>query len=332
MLIGGILLAAGITLFRVNTASNSAEFAQPTDLTVVTKSGSNQFHGSAFWYLQRKDWNAMDPIAQYNPSLNANTAGASIGGPIYKDHAFFYFDYEGVRLNQNTLIATQTIPTAWAGGDFSGVLGLVLANPFTGQVISCDKITNINPIAAKILPLFFPTPTNSSTNIDSTGNNLLTTEAGKYSEDGYDGRIDYAFNANHRVFFRITQKTPTDTGTDPTGAIGALGTSSDSAYNPLMGTFSTSLDATNLVASYNWIIRPNLLNELRGGWTRANYSYAYPQAERVARSFRNWALRGCPARPRTAWAACPFSTSAISWAEPRTNSETRASKGMTSSS
>ena len=72
----------------VNTASSSAEYAQPTDLTVITKSGTNQFHGSAFWYLQRKDWNSIDPIAQYNPSLNANTGGASIGGPIYKDHAF----------------------------------------------------------------------------------------------------------------------------------------------------------------------------------------------------------------------------------------------------
>ena len=40
----------GISEFRVNTASNSAEYAQPTDLTVVTKSGSNQVHGSAFWY------------------------------------------------------------------------------------------------------------------------------------------------------------------------------------------------------------------------------------------------------------------------------------------
>ena len=194
-----------ISEFRVNTASNSAEFAQPTDLTVVTKGGTNQFHGSAFWYLQRKGWNSMDPIAQYNPSLDANTAGASIGGPIYKDHAFFFFDYEGVRLNQNTLIATQTIPTAWASGDFSGVPGLVLTNPFTGQAISGNMITSINPTAAKILPLFFPTPTNSSTNIDSTGNNLITTEAGKYSEDGYDGRIDYAFNA--RSHFKTLRKT-----------------------------------------------------------------------------------------------------------------------------
>ena len=79
----------GISEFRVNTAGNDAEYAQPTDLTVVTKSGTNQLHGSAFWYFQRKDWNSMDPIADYNPSLNANTYGGSIGGPIYQGPHLF---------------------------------------------------------------------------------------------------------------------------------------------------------------------------------------------------------------------------------------------------
>jgi hypothetical protein len=295
----------GIAEFRVNTAGNDAEYAQPTDLTVVTKSGSNQFHGSAFWFLQRKDWNSMDPIAQYNPSLNANTLGASIGGPIIKDHAFFYFDYEGVRLSQNPLIATQTVPTAWAGGDLSGVPGLTLTNPLTGQVIAGNKITNINPTAAKILPLFFPTPTSSSANIDATGNNLVTTIPGKYSENGYDGRIDYVFNANHRIFFRITQKNPTDTGTDPTGAIGALGTSGDESYNPLMGTFTTTLDATNLAVSYNWVIRPDLLNELRGGWTRADFSYSYPQALQGNSIISELGITGLPGPPKNGLGGVP---------------------------
>jgi hypothetical protein len=295
----------GIAEFRVNTAGNTAEFAQPTDLTVVTKSGTNQLHGSGFWFLQRKNWNSMDPIADYNPSLDANTLGGSIGGPIIKDHTFFYFDYEGVRLNQNPLIATQTIPTAWASGDLSGVPGLTLTNPLTGQVIAGNKITNINPTAAKILPLFFPTPTSSSANIDATGNNLVTTIPGKYSENGYDGRIDHVFNANHRIFFRITQKNPTDTGTDPTAAIGALGTSGDESYNPLMGTFTTTLDATNLAVSYNWVIRPDLLNELRGGWTRANFSYSFPQAKQGDSIISELGITGLPGAPKNGLGGVP---------------------------
>jgi hypothetical protein len=295
----------GIAEFRVNTAGNDAEYAQPTDLTVVTKGGTNQFHGSAFWFLQRKNWNAMDGIADYNPSLNANTLGGSIGGPIVKDHTFFYFDYEGVRLNQNTLIATQTTPTVWASGDLSGVPGLTLTNPLTGQVIAGNQITNINPTAAKILPLFFPTPTNSSANIDATGNNLITTQSGKYSVDGYDGRIDHVFNANHRIFFRITQKNPTNTGTDPSGAIGALGSSSDNSYNPLMGTFTTTLDATNLAVSYNWVIRPDLMNEMRGGWTRANFSYTYPQALQGNAIISELGITGLPGPPKNGLGGVP---------------------------
>ena len=124
----------GISEFRVNTSGNSAEFAQPTDLTVVTKSGTNNFHGSGFWYFTNKDWNSPDTIGNFNPSLTANTFGGSVGGPIIKKKLFFYFDYEGVRLDQTTLISTQTMPAAWASGDFSGVPGFVLNNPLTGPV------------------------------------------------------------------------------------------------------------------------------------------------------------------------------------------------------
>jgi hypothetical protein len=295
----------GISEFRVNTAGSNAEFAQPTDLTVVTRSGSNQLHGSGFWYFQRKGWNAVDPIADYNPSLNANTLGGSIGGPIVKDHTFFYFDYEGVRLDQNSLIATQTMPAAWASGDLSGVTGLTLTNPLTGQVISGNKITNINPTAALLMPQFFPTPTNSSNNIDVTGNNLVTTMPGKYSVNGYDGRLDHIFNANHRIFGRVTQKNISSTGTDGTASTGALGSTGDTSYNPLMGTFSTTTDATNLAVAYNWIIHPNLMNELRGGWTRANFHYGYPQAALGNTIISQLGIAGLPGSPKNGLGGVP---------------------------
>ncbi|MGA2073545.1 MAG: carboxypeptidase-like regulatory domain-containing protein [Terriglobia bacterium] len=295
----------GIAEFRVNTSGNNAEFAQPTDLTVVTKSGTNQLHGTGFWYFQRKAWNSIDPIADYNPSLNANTLGGSIGGPVIKDHTFFYFDYEGVRLDQNSLIATQTVPAAWAKGDLSGVPGLVLTNPLTGQVISGNQITPIDPTAAKILPLFFPTPTNGSTNIDSTGNNLVTTLPGKYSVNGYDGRLDHVFNSSHRIFGRVTQKNISSTGTDGTAATGALGSTGDTSYNPLLGTFSTTTDAANLTVAYNWIIRPDLMNELRGGWTRANFNYGYPQAKQGDSIISQLGISGLPGSPKNGLGGVP---------------------------
>ena len=295
----------GIAEFRVNSAGNDAEYAQPTDLTVITKSGTNQLHGSAFWFFQREGWNSIDPIANYNPSLNANTYGGSVGGPIIKDKTFFFFDYEGVRLAQSSLIDTETVPTAWAGGDFSGVPGLVLTNPLTGQPFQGNQITSVNPTAALILKDFFPTPTGTSNNIDSTGNNLVTTMPGNYSVNGYDGRIDHVFNSNHRIFGRVTQKNITSSGTDGTAATGALGSTGDASYNPLMGTFSTTTNATNVAASYNWVIRPDLMNELRGGWTQANFSYKYPQALQGNAIISALGIQGLPGPPKNGLGGVP---------------------------
>jgi len=287
----------GIAEFRVNTAGNSAEFAQPTDLTVVTRGGTNQFHGSGFWYFTNKDWNATDGIGLFNPTLSANTFGASVDGPIVKNKLLFYFDYEGVRLDQDTLIATQTMPAAWASGNFSGVPGLQRYTP-AGKPVSGNQVP-VNADSATIITDFFPAPAGSnaaSSNIDSTGNNLNMTWPGTYTANGYDGRLDYNFSAKHHVFGRVTQHDITSTGSDATseGALGAVG---DTSYNPDMGTFSTITGATNVAISYNWIIKSNMVNELRGGYTRYNLTYTYPQASQGDSIIAALGIKGLPGSP-----------------------------------
>jgi len=292
----------GIAEFRVNTAGNSAEFAQPTDLTVVTRGGTNQFHGSGYWYFTRQGWNATDGIAGFNPTLSANTFGTSVGGPIIKNKLFFYFDYEGVRLDQTTLIATQTLPASWAAGNFSSVSGgavpFALTDPLTGTTINSAAVP-VNATSAKVISDFFPAPAGpnaGSSNIDSTGNNLNTTIPGHYSANGYDGRLDHNISANHHLFGRVTQHNITSTGTDATEA-GALGAVGDESYNPDMGIFSTVTDATNVAISYNWIIKPNLVNELRGGYTRYNLTYGYPQAAQGDSIISSLGISGLPGPP-----------------------------------
>jgi len=292
----------GIAEFRVNTAGNSAEFAQPTDLTVVTRSGSNDFHGSGFWYFTREGWNAQDGIAAFNPTLSADTFGTSVGGPILKNKLFFYFDYEGVRLDQTSLIATQTLPTTWVAGNFSGVGGgavpFALTNPLTGAAINPAAVP-VNPTSAKIASDFFPAPAGpnaGSSNIDATGNNLNTTFPGNYSANGYDGRLDYDISPTQHLFGRVTRHNITSTGTDATEA-GALGAVGDESYNPDMGTFSTVTAGTNVVISYNWIVRPNLVNELRGGYTRYDLMYSYPQALQGDSIISSLGITGLPGPP-----------------------------------
>ena len=86
-----------IAEFQVNTSGGSAEFSQPTDLTIVSKSGTNQYHGSGFWFLQRDDFNARDTFATTRQKVDANAFGATLGGPLRKDRTFFFFTY-GLRI------------------------------------------------------------------------------------------------------------------------------------------------------------------------------------------------------------------------------------------
>jgi hypothetical protein len=300
--------AEGIAEFRVNTFGNGAEFAQPTDLTVVTRGGTNQFHGSGFWYFTNKDWNSPDTIGNFNPYLSANTCGASIDGPIVKNKLFFYFDYEGVRLDQITQINTQTMPASWASGDFSGITdpSFFLFNPLTLAPVSGNKVP-VNATSATIMSDFFPAPVGpgaSSSNVDSTGPNLQSTFPGTYSADGYDGRLDYNFSEKQRVFGRVTKHNINSTGSDAT-SLGALGAVGDTSYNPDLGIFSTVTDAANVAVSHNWIIKSNMVNELRGGYTAYDINFGYPQAQKGDSIIAALGIKGLPGPPANGLGGVP---------------------------
>lgn len=298
----------GIAEFRVNTASNSAEFAQPSDLTVISKNGTNDFHGGGFWYFQRKDFNSSDPISGIIPTGDADTFGTSLGGPVLfpklydgRNKTFFYFDYEGVRLDTNSLIDTNTAPNAWRTGDLSGagtqVYNLNTKAPIANNIIPASMI---NPIPNALIPLFFPAPTNSETALNSP--NLVTSFPGTYNVNGFDGRLDQNIGSKQRVWGRVTQKTIGTIGTD--AALGAGG-AGDTTYNPLMGAFSTDSDLTNIAISYNLIIKPNLINETRFGYTRANYTFSYPQAAQGNSIVKSLGIEGLPGSPKNGLGGVP---------------------------
>ncbi len=113
-----------IAEFKVNTAGNNAEFAQPSDLTVISKSGTNQYHGAGFWFFQNDSLNSADPITHRKPKVQANDFGVTLGGPLSiphlvnaKDKTFFFFTYEGTRRPQDFLLNSTVPPTPWRTGD-----------------------------------------------------------------------------------------------------------------------------------------------------------------------------------------------------------------------
>src|SRR5262249_48317780 len=91
------------------------------------------------------------------------------------------------------------------------------------------------------------------------------------------------------------EKTIPALGTD--AAIGAGG-SGDSTYNPLMGPFSQNSDLWNFAISYNWIIRPTLINEFRTGYSRANFTFTFPQAAQGDSIVSSLGITGLPGTPK----------------------------------
>lgn len=85
--------------FQVVSNGYSAEFGHAMGgvVNTVTRSGSNEFHGTSYWFFRNQDFNARDPFASINPQETRNQFGASAGGKLIKDKLFYFFNYEGLR-------------------------------------------------------------------------------------------------------------------------------------------------------------------------------------------------------------------------------------------
>src|SRR5580765_104790 len=116
----------GIAEIRVSEINNTAEFGGVSDITTISKSGNNAYHGSLFENWQNQFMNARDPCAKTVPKLVMNDYGASLGGPISvpklyhgTDKTFFFMDFEGLQLPRSSAV-TVSIPTAaLKAGDLS---------------------------------------------------------------------------------------------------------------------------------------------------------------------------------------------------------------------
>jgi hypothetical protein len=132
--------------FKVQTNNYSAEFGLGVGVVnVVTKSGTNQLHGSLYEFVRNKSFDAteffINAANQSKPRYSQNQFGGSLGGPIKKDKTFFFMDYEGFRSRKGTT-ENDTLPSlAWRQGDFSDLLtGQTFTDPCTGAVYDTGQI------------------------------------------------------------------------------------------------------------------------------------------------------------------------------------------------
>lgn len=128
--------------FQVNTNTYSAEYGRAGGavINVITKSGTNQFHGAAFWFYRDRSLNANDFFSNANnrrkPPFHINQFGGTIGGPIVKDRAFFFFDYDGQR---------QTLPN---------VVILGLPRNFQPNATEQQVLNTLQPLAQSYTRIF----------------------------------------------------------------------------------------------------------------------------------------------------------------------------------
>jgi hypothetical protein len=168
----------GIREFRVLSNSYSAEYgrASGAQVNVVTRSGSNEFHGAAYEYLRNRVLDARNFFeGAARPKYIRNQFGGSIGGPVVHDRGFFFANYEGLR-ERRGFPRLSAVPSL---AERSGEMTRTVLDPFTRQPFPGNRIpsSRIHPLASRVLALF-PLPNQGALHLaqpvlSDTSHNLL---------------------------------------------------------------------------------------------------------------------------------------------------------------
>jgi hypothetical protein len=211
---GGFVLKPpidAIAEFKILSHNANAEFGRNTGSTtnIVTRSGSNSFHGAAWEFLRNDAMDSSDYFTQSVQPLKQNQFGATFGGPILKDKTFFFGYYEGFRNRQGETVAA-TVPSV---AEREGTFPQPLFSFFTGQpvLVPNGQLPSIDPIAQNLLP-FFPLPNNGT-------NGFIATQTLIENNDQFGVRLDHYLSHADTLNFRYMFSTgPT---TDPLSPVGA---------------------------------------------------------------------------------------------------------------
>ena len=220
--------------FRVETNSFSAEFGRTGGgvVNIVTKSGGNQFHGTAYYYHQNDFLNANSFVnnrfGTLRPILRRHQYGLTVGGPVRKNKTFFFSAFEG-RREKDPVRSITSVPTALErAGDFSETRFLSAAgpqliniyDPATSSLVNGVRSRSLfpanqipqnrfNPVAVKMLSEY-PEANRTGSSITGRQNYLFAGNRG-YSRDLFTTRLDHNFSERHRIFGRFSQQKSLDT-------------------------------------------------------------------------------------------------------------------------
>jgi Carboxypeptidase regulatory-like domain len=256
----------GLAGVKVTAFNNSAEFSQVGDVTFTTKSGTNDYHGSVFEYLQNQALDAAPFGFPGKLPKKFNTFGFSVSGPIILPHlynghnkTFFFADYEGNRRSTATLQQFLVPSAADRTGNLSDqVVGTGCGTPNT---VAANAI---NPTAKALLG-YIPLPNipvmlGCSNGVEApVAFNYENFQSIPSRTDGADARVDQTIGSKQSLYARFSRKNITE-----------------DVANPFLPDDADSVHNRSLLVSYTYTITPKLLNEFRYGFTNVITSVNFP--------------------------------------------------------
>ncbi len=273
--------------FSVSTNALDAQYGRFGGglINVVTKSGTNEFHGDAYDYLRNNVLDANDFFANRNGrpknGFKRNQWGGVFGGPIIKNRTFFFVDFQGD--NQRTQsVYTGTVPIdAWRNGDFSNLrdssgrpitiydptvttpdpadpTGNILRAPFAGNRVPVGRIS---PITAKLLS-FYPEPNTTPSNSFTNANNYVNNGIDNNNQYQYNARVDHNVSDNWRIFGRYFHGWGNDT---PPLLYGNAASPSSAGGPQTNQSWAGTIDNTITLS-------PTVIANIRYGFTRTTVS------------------------------------------------------------
>jgi hypothetical protein len=190
--------------FEVAASTYDASFGRNAgaQINVVTRSGGNQFHGTAYEFWRGSSLAARNyfaPSDQPAPDYERNQFGANVGGPVVRNRSFFFADYEGLRLKSGQTLVTNVPTLAERQGNFTGT-GLTAIDPLSGSPLPGNTLPGYyqDPIGQKIAALF-PLPDRNV-----PGANFVSSPNLTQNQNQFDTRLDQVLGAKDNLFFRYS--------------------------------------------------------------------------------------------------------------------------------
>ena len=282
-----------VSEMKVTAQNYDAEFGKAVAglVTAQTRSGSNEFHGSAFEYRRSDAQQARDPFANAPPNnilapTLHNQFGGSVGGPIRKDRLFFFADYQGLRektgVSTLTTVPTLTAETTCTSGgdcdlsDYLSVGQIYKPNtltdgsnagrtPYSGNIIPAGDLSSAAVNFFKLLP---------KPNVPGAGveNNFAASGSGIFTTNQPDVRIDARLTEKLHIFGRYTYFGGDLSGAPYFGAAGGLGFGSGG----FAGT--DAFHYSSLASGGDYVVSPTWLTDFRFGYYRIYNNTTGPDA------------------------------------------------------